>query len=190
MARSKGRGGPWFYLQGSALLGGLVGAIVGAVFPLPVALVVSGVALVVFIVFFRRTLWTFISRKGLYQNFFGIQRTDALSYLLEGLAGGVTLGGLAGEFLPGYLVVLFIFVGVVVLALRYHEIFGLLASQVGARFGTGGPRSGRYRQLLRKAGGDEALVERLIAYERRRAPGASREEWIERAITRWERDRG
>ena len=45
-----------------------------------------------------------------------------------------------------------------------------------------------YRNLLRKSFGDKAKVERLIQYEATRAPGASRAEWIQSAIERWERD--
>lgn len=45
-----------------------------------------------------------------------------------------------------------------------------------------------YYDLRRKARGDEALVERLIAYEQRRNPRASRQQWLQDAIDRWERD--
>jgi tetratricopeptide (TPR) repeat protein len=45
-----------------------------------------------------------------------------------------------------------------------------------------------YENLLRKVGGDILTAERLIEYERRRAPNASREELIRRAIERWEDD--
>jgi len=48
--------------------------------------------------------------------------------------------------------------------------------------------SQRYDELYMKVGYNVDRVERLIEYERRRAPGKSREEWIERAIQRWERD--
>lgn len=74
-----------------------------------------------------------------------------------------------------YLFVLLLFVG------AYYGARRLLA---GRRVG----RSRLYRALLRKARGDEDLVERLIAYERRRNPHLSRTEWIEYAIDRWERD--
>lgn len=42
--------------------------------------------------------------------------------------------------------------------------------------------------LLRKARGDEALVERWIAYERKRRPSATLGEWMRSASERWERD--
>ncbi|MCI0521769.1 MAG: hypothetical protein L0Z70_16100, partial [Chloroflexi bacterium] len=45
-----------------------------------------------------------------------------------------------------------------------------------------------YRDLLSKARGDVEQVERLIAYEQKRAPHANRLEWIRRAIQRWLND--
>ena len=45
-----------------------------------------------------------------------------------------------------------------------------------------------YRQLLAKARGDRALVERLVEYERQRNPGAARSVLLRNAIDRWERD--
>ncbi|MEZ4642864.1 MAG: zinc ribbon domain-containing protein [Chloroflexota bacterium] len=45
-----------------------------------------------------------------------------------------------------------------------------------------------YQDLRRKARGDTSLVERLIAYEQRRNPRASRQQWLQDAIARWERD--
>ncbi len=45
-----------------------------------------------------------------------------------------------------------------------------------------------YQNLLRKTQGDEKLAERLIQYEQRRNPYATREELIANAIARWERD--
>jgi hypothetical protein len=57
--------------------------------------------------------------------------------------------------------------------------------RLGAR--GGGPA---YGALLRKASGDEALVERLIRYEERRTPGEPREALARSALERWERDRG
>jgi hypothetical protein len=46
-----------------------------------------------------------------------------------------------------------------------------------------------YQELLRKAGGNQALADRLIEFERRRTPNASQEELVRSAIERWERDR-
>jgi hypothetical protein len=46
-----------------------------------------------------------------------------------------------------------------------------------------------YMTLLRKTRGDVALAERLIEYERRRNPYASRDEHIHEAIDRLDRDR-
>ena len=45
-----------------------------------------------------------------------------------------------------------------------------------------------YQDLLTKARGDRALVERLIAAEQRRTPQATRLELLQHAIYRWERD--
>jgi hypothetical protein len=54
------------------------------------------------------------------------------------------------------------------------------------------PRASRegvlYQKLLTKALGDAEKVERLVDYERGRAPHASRKELLERALERWERD--
>ena len=45
-----------------------------------------------------------------------------------------------------------------------------------------------YHDLLTKVGGDVGKLERLIEYERRRAPLAGETELYEYAIRRWERD--
>jgi hypothetical protein len=45
-----------------------------------------------------------------------------------------------------------------------------------------------YRSLLARARGDEALVERLVEYERQRSPQAEPRQWLEDALERWERD--
>ena len=45
-----------------------------------------------------------------------------------------------------------------------------------------------YQQLLRKALGDHAKVERLIEHERQRNPEGKRTEWLRAALERWERD--
>ncbi len=45
-----------------------------------------------------------------------------------------------------------------------------------------------YQQLLGIAMGDQEVVERLIALEETRHPGASRETLIRHAIERWRRD--
>ena len=44
-----------------------------------------------------------------------------------------------------------------------------------------------YQALLAKARGDEALVERLIDVERQRTPNATRRDWLDAAIYKWER---
>ena len=45
-----------------------------------------------------------------------------------------------------------------------------------------------YRRLLKLARGDQDLAERMIENERRRSPAAGREELMQDAIYRWERD--
>jgi len=45
-----------------------------------------------------------------------------------------------------------------------------------------------YQDLLRKARGDQGLVERLIEYERQRSPGSDRLKLLRDAIDRWESD--
>lgn len=45
-----------------------------------------------------------------------------------------------------------------------------------------------YQDLLIKVRWDEAIAERLIEFERKKAPDADRNEWIRRAIERWMRD--
>jgi hypothetical protein len=45
-----------------------------------------------------------------------------------------------------------------------------------------------YASLLNKAHGDQALAGRLIDYEQRRTPNAPREQLIQSAIYRWDRD--
>jgi hypothetical protein len=45
-----------------------------------------------------------------------------------------------------------------------------------------------YETLLTRAGGDGAMVERWISYERRRTPDAGELEQMEAALYRWQRD--
>ena len=45
-----------------------------------------------------------------------------------------------------------------------------------------------FDDLLRKVGGDRAVAERLIAYERKQRPEATRLTCIENAIRRWEQE--
>lgn len=45
-----------------------------------------------------------------------------------------------------------------------------------------------YETLLIRAGGDEAMVERWISYERRRTPDADELDLMEAALYRWQRD--
>jgi len=45
-----------------------------------------------------------------------------------------------------------------------------------------------FDDLLRKAGGDRSVVERLIEYERAQRPGATRLTCLQNAISRWEQE--
>jgi hypothetical protein len=45
-----------------------------------------------------------------------------------------------------------------------------------------------YNDLLKKVGGDRAVLDRLIEFERTRAPQSTRRAWIQSASQRWERD--
>ena len=45
-----------------------------------------------------------------------------------------------------------------------------------------------FDDLLRKAGGDRSVVERLIEYERRQKPNATRLTCLQNAIRRWEHE--
>ena len=45
-----------------------------------------------------------------------------------------------------------------------------------------------FDDLLRKAGGDRSVVERLIGYEKQVKPGATRLTCIQNAISRWEHE--
>lgn len=45
-----------------------------------------------------------------------------------------------------------------------------------------------YDDLLRKVGGDRAVVERLIEFEQKQNPNATRLIWLQNAIQRWERE--
>lgn len=45
-----------------------------------------------------------------------------------------------------------------------------------------------FDDLLRKAGGDRGVVERLIEYERGQKPGATRLTCLQNAIRRWEQE--
>ncbi len=51
------------------------------------------------------------------------------------------------------------------------------------------PGSSRYSRLVKMVGGDVAAAERLIDYERTRAPDAARSIWIQNAIDRLIHDR-
>lgn len=45
-----------------------------------------------------------------------------------------------------------------------------------------------FDDLLRKVGGDRSVVERLIEYEKKKSPGATRLSCLQNAIRRWEQE--
>jgi hypothetical protein len=45
-----------------------------------------------------------------------------------------------------------------------------------------------YQDLKRKVGGDRAVVERLVDYEKQRCPDADRSAWLAAATARWDSD--
>ena len=55
-------------------------------------------------------------------------------------------------------------------------------------FGVSLAQAQSYNDLLRKVGGDRQAVERLIDFERRLAPQATRAAWLQSAIRSWESD--
>ena len=59
-----------------------------------------------------------------------------------------------------------------------EELFGAFLQQ----------QSDLYNNLLLKVGGDPAVVERLVVFERQKSPGAHRTVCLQNAIQRWERD--
>lgn len=45
-----------------------------------------------------------------------------------------------------------------------------------------------YDDFLRKVGGDKAIVERLVEYEKQQIPTGNRFIWLQNALQRWEHD--
>ncbi len=69
----------------------------------------------------------------------------------------------------------------------FHRVFNKPYS-VDEVFGDALDQAILYNDLLQKIGGDRAAVDRLIEFERARAPQSMRRKWIESANQRWERD--
>ena len=69
----------------------------------------------------------------------------------------------------------------------FHKVFNkpYAAEDI---FGDALDASIQYNDLLQKVGGDRTVVDRLIEFERTRAPQSTRRKWIESASQRWERD--
>ncbi len=190
MVGPSGRTDPGFHLQGGAVLGAVIGLIIGANLPRMVTLVLMGAAALAFAWWFRGSLWPLLSRSRLYESFFGIAGPGPVTYIREGAAAGIVLGGAIGIVLSHFsmlAVSLLLWAGLAVLVMRYMDSLRCLLT---ALQGVGSTRrAAPYRQLLAKIHGDRALAERLMAYEAKRAPIASRDELAERALERLERDR-
>ncbi len=77
-----------------------------------------------------------------------------------------------------YLLILLVIVAVIIL---------LLYRELAPRFGPS-RETQLYGTLLRKARGDDGLVDRLVAYERELNPHADTIQLLENALHRWERD--
>jgi predicted nucleic acid-binding Zn-ribbon protein len=69
----------------------------------------------------------------------------------------------------------------------FHRVFSKPYS-ADEIFGDALDASILYNDLLQKVGGERATLERLINFERMRAPKSTRREWIKSASQRWERD--
>jgi hypothetical protein len=69
----------------------------------------------------------------------------------------------------------------------FHKVFNKPYS-ADEIFGDALDASILYNDLLQKVGGDRAVVDRLIEFERARAPQSTRRKLIENASQRWERD--
>ena len=69
----------------------------------------------------------------------------------------------------------------------FHRVFNKPYS-ADEIFGDALDQAVLYNDLLQKVGGDRATVDRLIEFERARAPQSTRRAWIQSASQRWERD--
>jgi hypothetical protein len=95
------------------------------------------------------------------------------------LVAALALGGILSGSLPAGLAL-----AIPLLALA----LGVAFRQIRRRQKDGSTETQLYQSLLRMAMGDEALAERLIAYERERSDADDRRSHIQDAIDRWLRD--
>lgn len=104
---------------------------------------------------------------------------NVFTYFIIGAVVGILLGTLLNNPVLG------LAIGLGIAALGYF-----LAQRGGGISLSGGSRNrNAYQQLLAKAGGDKGLADRLVAYERKRNPNGSADEWAADALERWKRDR-
>ena len=99
--------------------------------------------------------------------------------ILVGAAVGLLLGNVIGNAVLGLILGLALGVGAIVMQGRTMGLGG--SRRVGGR--------SAYQELLAKAGGDQSLVDRLIAFEQKRNPSGTKQQWTEDALDRWLRDR-
>ena len=107
---------------------------------------------------------------------------SAFTYFIIGGVVGILLGAVSGSAVLG------LSIGLGVAAIGYF----MTQRGGGVSFGGGGRSGGRrgaYQQLLAKARGDKGLAQRLMAYEQKRNPHGTQEEWAADALDRWNRDR-
>jgi hypothetical protein len=69
----------------------------------------------------------------------------------------------------------------------FHNLFNKPYSAEDV-FGDALDASILYNDLLRKVGGDHSIVERLIEFEQKLAPGSTRKTHLQSAIARWQAD--
>jgi uncharacterized membrane protein YeaQ/YmgE (transglycosylase-associated protein family) len=105
---------------------------------------------------------------------------NILAYILIGSLVGILIGSLTRNVPLGLIIGIALGMAGYVMQRRGGSL---------SRGGRASSRRGAYNVLLGKARGDEALVERLIAYEQKRNPRGTRTEWVSDALDRWERDR-
>ena len=104
---------------------------------------------------------------------------NTLFTILVGAAVGLLLGNVIGNAVLGLVLGVALGVGATIMQGRAGSIAG----------GRRTTRRGAYRELLAKAGNDQSLVDRLIAFEQKRNPNGTQQKWAEDALERWLRDR-
>ncbi len=105
---------------------------------------------------------------------------NILAYISIGALVGILIGTFTNNIVLGLIIG-------IALGVAGYIMQGRAGSLSGG--GRASSRRGAYNRLLVMAHGDEALVDRLIAYEEKRNPNGTRSEWVADALDRLERDR-